>query len=349
MQTKKRRSPRRKVLLAIGVAMLSLTLTAIGLTRSTRAPSSAQRPAALAAAPEAESPYGKADPDEYLDLKQSSASKVTAAQVARAQAQAAEVAPAANGIAWQQLGPYNIGGRVVDVVADRLQPSSVYSAASGGGVWHSTDGGANWTPVWPSDNVQTMGAIAQDKNGALWAGTGEANPPGGGLTYFGDGIYKSTDGGGHWTNMGLTDSASIGRIAIDPSNPDRVFAAATGHVARSVSQRGLYRTTDGGKTWKLVLAPTTSMTGAVDVAINPANPSIVYATMWDHKRNNGARVYGGVGSGLFRSKDGGDTWQSLEDIVDPLPAYHTAQTGLKQDAILGRIGVTIAPNDPNRV
>ena len=98
-----------------------------------------------------------------------------------------------------------------------------------------------------------------------------------------------------------------------------------------------------------MLAPTNATTGAIDVAINPANPQIVYAAMWDHKRNNGARVYGGVGSGLFRSKDGGDTWERLQNIVDPLPAYDQTQTGLKQDASLGRIGVTIAPSDPNRV
>ena len=233
--------------------------------------------------------------------------------------------------------------------ADKLDANGVYAAVSGGGVWHSADAGANWTPVWPNDKTQTMGALAQDANGTLWAGTGEANPPGGGLTYFGDGVYKSTDQGAHWANVGLRESASIGRIAIDPSNPDKVFAAAAGHVARSAAQRGLYRTIDGGKSWQLVLAPTNATTGAIDVAINPANPQIVYAAMWDHKRNNGARVYGGVGSGLFRSKDGGDTWERLQNIVDPLPAYDQAQTGLKQDASLGRIGVTIAPSDPNRI
>ena len=199
--------------------------------------------------------------------------------------------------------------------------------SSGGGVWHSVDAGVKWTPVWPDGQTQTMGALAQDANGTLWAGTGEANPPGGGLTYFGDGVYKSSDGGAHWDNVGLRESASIGRIAIDPSNPETVFAAAAGHVARSAGQRGLYRTVDGGRSWQLVLAPSNATTGAIDVAINPQNPRIVYAAMWDHRRNNGARVYGGVGSGLFRCKDGGDTWERLQNIVDPLPAYDHAQTG----------------------
>src|SRR5439155_12358750 len=119
---------------------------------------------------------------------------------------------------------------------------------SGGGIWKSTDAGVNFFPVWPSDNVQTMGAVAQGPDGALWAGTGEANPPGGGLTYFGNGVYKSTDGGASWQNVGLTESASIGRIAVDPSNASRVFVAAAGHIARSAAQPGIYRTTDCGAT-----------------------------------------------------------------------------------------------------
>ncbi|HEY6890885.1 MAG TPA: hypothetical protein VI300_23990 [Solirubrobacter sp.] len=347
MRTKKR-SKVKLTAMALGALVLLNAMVMLALTRSTTP--RASQTAGLVVPPEVESiAAGQADPDEYLDLKQSSASAVSEAQVKQAQAQAADVPAAANGIAWQQLGPYNVGGRVVDVQADKLAANGVYAAVSGGGVWHSADAGANWNPVWPNDQTQTMGALAQDANGTLWAGTGEANPPGGGLTYFGDGVYKSTDQGAHWTNVGLRESASIGRIAIDPTNPDKVFAAAAGNVSRSAAQRGLYRTVDGGKSWQLVLAPTTPTTGAIDVAINPANPQIVYAALWDHTRNNGARVYGGVGSGLFRSKDGGDTWERLQNIVDPLPAYDTAQSGLKQDATLGRIGVTIAPSDPNRI
>src|SRR3954468_18838094 len=220
----------RAVVMVGALSALAVVLTMAGTRSTVRAP----RPAAgVLVPPEHESaPVGRADPDEYLDLKQSSARPVTVAEVRRAQAQAAAVPAAASGIAWHQLGPYNIGGRVVDVVADKKTPGAVYAAASGGGVWHSPDGIDKWAPVWPAENVQTMGALAQDANGVLWAGTGEANPPGGGLTYFGDGIYKSTDGGAHWTNLGLHDSASIGRIAIDPSHPDTVFAAAAGHVAR---------------------------------------------------------------------------------------------------------------------
>ena len=349
MRTKKR-SKARVTAMALGAIVLVNAIAMLAFTRSTTPAPSKSSIADVVVPPEVESIVaGQADPDEYLDLKQSSASAVTEAQVKQAQAQAADVPVAAGGIGWLQLGPYNVGGRVVDVQADKLDANGVYAAAAGGGVWHSADAGATWAPVWPNDQTQTMGALAQDANGTLLAGTGEANPPGGGLTYFGDGVYKSTDEGKTWHHVGLEDSSSIGRIAIDPSNPDTVFAAASGHVARTVSQRGLYRTVDGGKSWQLVLAPDNATTGAIDVAINPQNPKIVYASMWDHKRNNGARVYGGVGSGLFRSKDGGDTWERLENIVDPLPAYDEAQSGLKQDASLGRIGVTVAPSDPNRV
>src|SRR3954454_16502734 len=291
-------------------------------------------------------------PDEYMDLKQSSAQPVTTAQVERMQAQAAAVAEAPNPTAWQLVGPANVGARVTDVQVDHTTPDAVFAAVSGGGIWRSTDKGINWTSIWPDSNVQTMGAFAQAPDGTLWAGTGEANPPGGGLTYFGDGIYKSTDNGAHWTNMGLTGSESIGRIAVDPTNSNIVFAAATGHVARSAAQRGLYRTVDAGKTWELVLAPPNATTGAVDVAINPTNPQIVYATLWDHRRTNGTRVYGGVGSGLFRSNDGGTTWKRLETMAagQAIPAvgttggYDETGTGLSQDVSLGRIGVAVAPS-----
>ena len=292
------------------------------------------------------------DPNALLDSSRAPAQDVSVAQVRQMQAQAAQVEAAATGIAWKQLGPYNIGGRLTDVVADVDQPNTVYSAVAGGGVWRSTDGGANWTNVWPNSNTQPMGSLEQAEDGTLWAGTGEANPPGGGLTYFGDGIYKSTDRGATWTNTGLRDSEAIGRIATDPTNSNRVFAAASGHIARSSGDRGLYRTEDAGKTWKLVLAPPNASTGAIDVAIHPTNPQVVFASLWDHRRTNGRRIYGGVGSGLFRSTDGGDTWTRLENIVPtpgytPTPpalaTYDQTQSGLTPHESLGRIGIALAP------
>ena len=157
------------------------------------------------------------------------------------------------------------------------------------------------------------------------------------------------DGGQTWQNRGLTDSGSFGRIVVDPSNPDRIYAAAAGTVSTSVSQRGIYRSTDGGQTWTQVLAPPNDTTGGADIAIDPSNPNRIFATLWDHHRNNGARTYGGDGSGLYRSTNGGDTWTRLENITGPLPTYDTAQTGLTSSDTLGRIGVAIAPSDPTRV
>ncbi len=348
----------QSVAAAIGTAALLGAIVMLAFTGSTTKRHT-QAPVDIASAvpPENEAAENGTIPDIMRDLQVSSGQDVTVAQVERMQAQADAVEPAANGIGWKQLGPYNIGARVTDTVADRFKANSAFAAVSGGGIWKTEDGGANWTSIWPDTNTQTMGSMAQAPDGTLWAGTGEANPPGGGLTYFGDGIYKSTDNGGHWTKVGLAQSESIGRIAVDPTNSNRVFAAASGHVARSAGQRGLYRTTDAGQSWELVLAPPNSSTGAVDVAINPRNPQIVYATLWDHRRTNGTRIYGGVGSGLFRSNDGGTTWKRLETMGagQAIPAvgtpggYDETGTGLKQDASLGRIGVAVAPSNPNKV
>jgi len=350
----RQRSHHRSALAALGVVALLATTLTVAFTRSTtRVTSQAPGDIASAIPPENEALEHRNgfSPDEFKDFQLSSNATVTRAQVDQMKAQAAAVAPAADGMPWKQLGPYNIGGRVTDTVADRFTPNAAFAAVSGGGVWKTTDGGEHWSSIWPDDYTQAMGALAQGSDGTLWAGTGEANPPGGGLTYFGDGVYKSTDNGGHWTKTGLERSESIGRIVVDPSNPSTLFVAAAGHVARSAGQRGLYRSTDAGKTWDLVLTPPNATTGAIDVAINPKNPQIVYGVLWDHKRTNGTRTYGGIGSGLFRSDDGGTTWKRLDQMAagQTLPAYDQTQTGLKADASLGRIGVAVAPSNPNRV
>ncbi len=249
---------------------------------------------------------GPQQPADYLTLKWTSGQDVSQEQVNRAIQQAAAV-PQGSGGSWSLVGPSNVGGRIVDLAVDPTHPDTLFTAASGGGVWKSTDAGMTRQPSWPANITQTLGALAIGPDGTLWAGTGEANPSGGGLTYFGDGIYKSTDGGTTWQHWGLVNSAAIGRIVVDPTDPNRVYVAAAGSISTSVSQRGIYRVDNGGKDWKLVLAPPNDTTGGVDLAIDPANHNRVYAALWDHKRNNGARVYGGVGSGLYRSDNGGDT------------------------------------------
>ncbi|MDT4930025.1 MAG: hypothetical protein QOF92_2892 [Pseudonocardiales bacterium] len=289
---------------------------------------------------------GPATPAEYLTQKFTSGQEVTTAQVRRGQAQAAALPE--NGQSWNLVGPSNIGGRVVDLVVDPRRTGTIYVAASGGGVWKSTDAGQTFASVWPSDYPQTLGALAIGSDGTLWAGTGEANPSGGGLTFFGNGVYKSTDGGRSWRNWGLTQSGAIGKIVADPAQPGRVFVAAAGNLSGSAGQRGIYRLDSRGTNWDLVLRTPNNTTGGVDLALDPTNGRRVYATLWDHKRNNGARVYGGVGSGLFRSDNGGGSWTRLQNVVGTAPT-DAAGTGLASDASLGRIGVVVAPNDPKRV
>ena len=332
----------KRLLIPVLLAALAFTTAALGLGRD----ASSDRVGAPAAVEERDGgPQGPAD---YLTLKWTSGRDVTPAQVARARRQA-EAIPQGSKARWELVGPSNVGARIVDLVVDPSEPDTMYTAVSGGGVWKSTDAGVAFHPVWPDGQTQVMGALALGSDGTLWAGTGEANPSGGGLTYFGDGVYRSTDGGKTWQQWGLTQSAAIGRIVVDPVDPQRVFVAAAGSISRVAGQRGIYRVTNGGKDWKLVLAPPNDTTGGIDLAIDPQNHNRIYAALWDHKRNNGARVYGGVGSGLYRSDDGGDTWTRLENIVGPVNSYDMTGSGLKSDPSLGRIGIGVAPSDPNRV
>ncbi|MFD7158870.1 WD40/YVTN/BNR-like repeat-containing protein [Kribbella sp. NPDC059898] len=289
---------------------------------------------------------GATGPADYLTTKFSSGKDIGLDQVQQARTQAAKIPDDPGKKAWSYVGPSNIGGRIVGLVVDPTRPDTVYIAASGGGVWRSTDASKTFTPVWPADQNQTMGALDRGPDGTLWAGTGEANPPGGGLTFFGDGIYSSADGGKTWHNRGLRDSAAIGRIAVDPKNPRRIFAAASGSPYKPVSQRGLYRSEDGGHSWQQVLAPPNDTTGAVDVVIDPTNPQRMLAALWDHHRTAAVRTYGGVGSGLFRSDDGGTTWKRLDNVTK---LSDGDASGLTSDASLGRIGIGVAPSHPDRV
>ncbi|HXA09720.1 MAG TPA: hypothetical protein VNW28_07035 [Chthoniobacterales bacterium] len=238
---------------------------------------------------------------------------------------------------WRFVGPTNIGGRVVDIAVDPVAADTIYVAAATGGVWKSTDRGANFTAIWPATNPQSMGALLITSNGTLFAGTGEANPGGGSITYGGSGIYRSVDGGATWLLVGLTSSGAIGRLAVDPTNSQNIFAAVAGQLYNHGGERGVYKSTDGGSTWTQVLAGDNDTTGAVDLAIDPTNPNRVFAAMWDHFREPDLRTYGGVGSGVYRSIDGGTTWQRL---TNGLPAAGTT---------IGRIGVALAVSNPQRL
>jgi photosystem II stability/assembly factor-like uncharacterized protein len=237
---------------------------------------------------------------------------------------------------WSLVGPTNIGGRIVDLALDPRRRDTLYVAAASGGLWRSTDAGGTFAPAWPEDQTQALGSVAVAPDGTIYVGTGEANPGGGSLTYTGTGVYRSTNDGRSWTNIGLRDSGAVGKIIIDPRDPRRIFVAATGSLFNPGGDRGVYRSLDGGRRWTRVLAGSTDTTGASEVMFDPTNPRRMYAVMWDHRRQPDKRTYSGVGSGVYRSVDGGTTWQRLDGLVAPA-----------ED--LGRIGIGVAPSNPNRL
>ncbi|MCX6641328.1 MAG: T9SS type A sorting domain-containing protein [bacterium] len=237
-------------------------------------------------------------------------------------------------VVWSEAGPSNIGGRVTAIGVHPSAPSTIYIGAADGGVLKSTNGGSTWAPVFDAVGALSIGAITMDPNNAntIWVGTGEANAAGD--NYPGNGIYRSTNAGSTWDFMGLPNSDHIGRIAIDPTNSQRIFAAVCGSLWLPNPDRGLYRTLNGGTTWDRVLYRTDS-TAAIDVVINPQNPLVVYAAMWEVMRHPNQRRVGGMTSGIWRSTNGGDTWTQL---TNGLPG---------NSATVGRIGLTIHQANPN--
>ncbi|MEP6604193.1 MAG: glycosyl hydrolase [Spartobacteria bacterium] len=235
---------------------------------------------------------------------------------------------------WRQIGPFR-GGRALAIEGVPGEPNTYYFGAVAGGVWKTTDGGANWTPLFDKEAISSIGAIAvapSDHN-IIYVGTGEAAMRGN-VTY-GNGMYKSADGGKTWKSIGLKDSRQIARIAVDPKNPDIALVAAFGHAFGPNQERGIFRTTDGGKTWTKVLFKDEN-TGAIDVVVDPHNPNLVFAALWQARRQPWNFSSGGPGSGLYRSEDGGVTWKQLQG--NGLP-----------DGILGRIGVAISGADSSRI
>jgi photosystem II stability/assembly factor-like uncharacterized protein len=268
-----------------------------------------------------------------------------AVRQARSVAEAA-TAPRRLGGSWELVGPTNVGGRITGLAVDPTQPDTVYAASASGGVWKSTDAAHTFQSAWPADLPQATGAVAVDRDGKVWVGTGEANPGGGSSTYAGEGVVVSDDGGRTWKKRGLDESHRIARIAIDPADPDRVFVAAGGPLYSPGGERGIYRTENGGASWKRVLEPETATAGGSEIAIDPSNPDRMFAALWDRIRTPSHRTYGGVGSGLYRSLDGGDTWERLDNIAEHTPGD---PVGLSRDEHLGRVAVAIAPSNPERV
>ncbi|MCU1230606.1 MAG: hypothetical protein JWO97_3490 [Acidobacteria bacterium] len=237
---------------------------------------------------------------------------------------------------WRLIGPFR-GGRVLAVSGVPGEPQHFYFGHVNGGVWETRDAGRTWTPIFDDQPIGSIGAlaIAPSNPNVIYAGTGEADMRSD--IAQGDGIYKSLDAGKTWTHVGLRDSQQIGRITIDPADPNIVYVAALGHPYGPNAERGVFRSRDGGKTWARILSRNDSDTGAIDLAFEPGNARVIYAALWQTRRTPWS-VYppsNGPGSGLFKSTDGGDTWTELKG------------TGLP--AKPGRIGIAVAPSNPRRV
>lgn len=215
--------------------------------------------------------------------------------------------PVLAGFHWRQIGPAGQGARIDDFAVDEKNPSTYYVGYATSGVWKTTNNGTTFEPIFETYGVSSIGdlALAPSNPNILWVGTGEANNRQ--TTTFGNGLYKSTDAGAHFTLMGFADSQSIARLVVDPKNPDIVLVAVAGHLFGPNDDRGIFRTTDGGKTWKKTLYVDEN-TGGTDVIFEPGNPKVAWAAMYQHRRLPYGYVGGGPGSGLYKSTDGGETW-----------------------------------------
>jgi photosystem II stability/assembly factor-like uncharacterized protein len=233
------------------------------------------------------------------------------------------------GMKYRLIGPFR-GGRSLTAAGIPGDPTTYYFGATGGGVWKSTDAGSTWSPVFDKTTTGSIGSIAVSKSdhNIIYVGTGEACVRGN--ISQGDGVYRSLDAGKTWQNVGLRDSRAVGKVIINPTNPNIVFVAALGHPYGPNPERGIFRTQDGGKTWEKVLYKDEN-TGGVDVAFDPHNSNILYAALWQVRRTSWTLDDGGPGSGLYRSSDGGTTWKRLEEHGLPKGPY-------------GRVGVAVAAN-----
>lgn len=236
----------------------------------------------------------------------------------------------------RNIGPGGMSGRITAIDVVHSQPDVMVVGTASGGVWKSTSGGIQWEPIFDSELTASVGAIAiqQSNPSVIWLGTGEGNPRN--SLNGGFGIYKSIDGGKSWKSMGLEETRHIHRVIIDPTDPNTVYVGAIGSPWGEHSQRGVYKTSDGGKTWKKILSGNLK-TGVADLVMDPHNPSKLFAALWEHKRDPWFFKSGGEGSGLYMTHDGGQNWKKL-----------TSEDGLPKGE-LGRIGIAVAPNKPEVV
>jgi len=253
----------------------------------------------------------------------------------RAPAQATSAGPF-GALRWRNLGPAR-GGRSIAVAGSESRPHEYYMGATGGGLWKTTDSGITWKPVTDGlINYSSIGAVAVSHSNPdiVYIGTGESDIRGNIIQ--GGGAYKSTDAGKTWTHIGLTDTQVIAKIRVHPTNPDLVYVAAFGHHAAPNPDRGIFRSKDGGKTWDKILFRD-DKTGGNELILDPNNPQVIYAALWQAYRNSWEMSSGGPGSGLFKSTDGGDHWTEI-----------SRNPGLPK-AMLGKIGLSVSGADSNRV
>ena len=236
----------------------------------------------------------------------------------------------------RSIGPAGMSGRVTSIDAVHANPDIIYLGTASGGVWKTENGGGNWTPVFDEQPIMNIGAVAitQSNPSVVWAGTGEGNPRN--SINIGEGIYKSLDGGKTWKMMGLQKTRNIHRIIVDPTNPNIVYVGAIGNPFGVHAERGVYKTVDGGDSWKLILH-TNDSSGVGDMIMDPSNPNKLFVNMWQHGRTPWSFTSGGKTSGLYVTYDAGVSFKKLGK-----------EEGLP-DGNYGRIGLAIRRSQPNRV
>src|SRR4249919_3140604 len=254
------------------------------------------------------------------------------------------------GLKARPIGPAVMGGRVSDIAIDPRNPAVFYVGLATGGLFKTGNNGVSFDAVFDKQSQLSIGAVAvaPSDSDVVWVGTGEGNDRN--SSEWGDGVYRSTDGGGKWTNVGLKESRAIARLVVHPTKPEVAYVAALGNLWKDGGDRGLFKTTDGGKTWKLVLrapSPNDARTGCGDVALDPANPEIVYATLYARQRTPWSFAYGITATngadvgGIFKSADGGATWKKC---AGGLPGQ-TGRIGLAVSASKPKVVMAVVQSD----